>query len=33
MWLIYAASGHAIAKLLAPLTLESEHAARTFQRQ
>ncbi len=30
MWLIYAASDHAIAKLLAPLTLETEQAAKNL---
>jgi len=30
MWLIYAASDHAIAKLLAPLTAESEQAAKNL---
>lgn len=30
MWLIYAASDHAVAKLLAPLTLESEQAAKNL---
>lgn len=30
MWLIYAANDHAVAKLLAPLTLESEQAAKNL---
>lgn len=30
MWLLYAASGHAIAKLLAPLTAESEQKAKNL---
>ena len=30
MWLIYAASDHTVAKLMAPLTLESEQAAKNL---
>ncbi len=30
IWLIYAASDHAVARLMAPLTLESEQAAKNL---